>query len=78
MLFQSLDKSRSVGINMVRFVDNSTCITGGEADMNYTCSKIKNTMKEDTQLWHDLLWVTGGELESPKYGYHTTYITILI
>ena len=27
-------------------------------------------MREDAQLWHDLLWISGGKLELPKCGYH--------
>ena len=71
MLFASPDNSTSVRINMVGFVDDSTCITGGDADTSY--SKIKDMMKEDAQLWHDLLWITGGKLELPKCGYHVIY-----
>ena len=56
---------------MVGFIDDSTCITGGEADTSYL--KIKDMMKEDAQLWHDLLWITGGKLELPKCGYHIIY-----
>jgi hypothetical protein len=27
-------------------------------------------MREDAQLWHDLLWCSGGKLELSKCGYH--------
>ena len=27
-------------------------------------------MKSDVQLWHDLLWASGGSLELSKCGYH--------
>jgi hypothetical protein len=30
-------------------------------------------MKEDAQLWHDLLWCSGGKLELSKCGYHVIY-----
>ena len=30
-------------------------------------------MREDAQLWHDLLWVSGGKLELPKCGYHLVH-----
>ena len=71
MLFVSPDNNTSVRINMVGFVDDSTCITGGNANTSY--SEIKDMMKEDAQLWHDLLWITGGKLELPKCGYHVIY-----
>jgi hypothetical protein len=56
---------------MVGFVDDSTCITGGGSNDSY--SKLKAMMTEDAQLWHDLLWTTGGKLELPKCGYHIIY-----
>ena len=30
-------------------------------------------MTTDAQLWHDILWVTGGKLELTKCGYHLIY-----
>jgi hypothetical protein len=30
-------------------------------------------MKDDAQLWHDLLWCSGGKLELSKCGYHVIY-----
>ena len=71
MLFVSPDNSTSVRINMVGFVDDSTCITGGDASTSY--SELTDMMKEDAQLWHDLLWITGGKLELPKCGYHVIF-----
>ena len=54
--------------HMIGFMDDSTCIVGG--DKNDTIETLKEKMREDAQLWHDLLWVSGGKLELPKYGYH--------
>lgn len=56
---------------MVGFVDDSTCTTGGNALTTFEELKIK--MTEDAQLWHDLLWASGGKLELPKCGYHLIY-----
>ena len=71
MLFQSPIGDIFVRYNMVGFVDDSTCITGGT--FNDSFEDIKRKMTEDAQLWHDLLWVSGGKLELPKCGYHIVY-----
>jgi hypothetical protein len=34
-------------------------------------------MRIDTQLWHDLLWASGGMLELPKCSYHFLYFDFL-
>ena len=57
-----------VRYHMIGFVDDSTCIVGG--NKNDTVETLKAKMKEDAQLWHDLLWISGGKLELPKCGYH--------
>jgi hypothetical protein len=56
---------------MVGFVDNSMCITGGKA--NDTLTELLEKMKQDAQLWHDLLWCSGGKLELPKCRYHVMH-----
>jgi hypothetical protein len=56
---------------MVEFVDDSTCMTGGNPDD--TLQELLKKMKEDAQLWHDLLWCSGGKLELSKCGYHVLY-----
>ena len=71
MLFESPAGDMVVRFNMVGFVDDSTCITGGTK--NDTVEQLLATMKEDAQLWHDLLWCSGGKLELPKCGYHVIH-----
>ena len=71
MLFQSPLGDIFVRYNMVGFVDDSTCITGGTATDSF--EDLKRKMTDDAQLWHDLLWVSGGKLELPKCGYHIIY-----
>ena len=56
---------------MVSFIDDSTCITGG--CKNDSLEELKEKMTQDAQLWHDLLWSSGGKLELPKCGYHLIY-----
>ena len=68
MVFTSPDGSLRIRMTMVGFVDDSTCITGGDKNMTY--EELKTQMKQDAQLWHDLLWASGGSLELPKCGFH--------
>jgi hypothetical protein len=53
---------------MVGFVDDSTCIT--EGNKNDTLEELLRKMKEDAQLWHDLLLCSGGKVELSKCGCH--------
>jgi hypothetical protein len=71
MLFKSPSGDMVVRFNMVGFVDDSTCITGGEE--NESLQQVINKMKQDAQLWHDLLWCSGGKLELSKCGYHVIH-----
>ena len=68
MQFTTPDGMITIRITIVGFVDDSTCVTGGNADTLY--EELIQMMKEDAQLWHDLLWASGGQLELPKCGYH--------
>ena len=56
---------------MVGLVDDSTCITGGTAKDSF--EDLKRKMTEEAQLWHDLLWVSSGKFELPKYEYQIIY-----
>jgi hypothetical protein len=71
MLFQSPEGDMIVRFNMVGFVDDSTCITGGNPDD--TLQELLKKMQDDAQLWHDLLWCSGGKLELSKCGYHVIH-----
>ena len=71
MIFHSPLGDIFIRYNMVGFVDDSTCITGGNPNDSY--ENLKKKMTEDAQLWHDLLWASGGKLELPKCGYHLIY-----
>ena len=71
ILFESPDGEMMVRFNMVGFVDDSTCITG--VGKNATLQELLTNMQADAQLWHDLLWCSGGKLELPKCGYHVIH-----
>jgi hypothetical protein len=71
MLFTSLAGDTEVKFNMVGFVDDSTCITGGNPDD--TLQQLLAKMKDNAQLWHDLMWCSRGKLELSKCGYRVIY-----
>ena len=60
-----------VRLNMIGFVDDSTSITSGDGED--TVKSLLEKVKHDAQLWHDLLWCSGGKLELSKCGYHLIY-----
>jgi hypothetical protein len=77
-VFETPDRQVTVTFSMVGFVDDSTGI------VNSFCSRIQpspeellNKMCHDAQLWHDLLWCSGGMLELPKCSYHFLYFDYL-
>jgi hypothetical protein len=56
---------------MIGFVDDST----GQAnafrlDTQPRAKQLVARMRENAQLWNDLLWASGGALELPKCTYH--------
>ena len=60
-----------VSFSIIGFVDNSTCVTGGK--QNETIDQLLERVKYDAQLWHDLLWASGGKLELQKCGFHLIF-----
>jgi hypothetical protein len=64
--FSTPDKSTSVSLSMVGFVDDST------GQVKNFDNPIQPTPKElyDAKLWNGLLWISGGLLELDKCSYH--------
>jgi hypothetical protein len=63
---------------MVGFVDDSTgTVNSFGATTQPTLEDLLNKMQHDAQLWHDLLWCSGGMLELPKCSYHFLYFAYL-
>ena len=60
-----------VSLSIIGFVDDSTCVTGGKRDE--TVDQLLVRVKYDTQLWHNLLWASGGKLELQKCGCHLIF-----
>ena len=50
-----------VPFSIIGFINNSTCVT--EEKYNETIEQLLIWVKYDAQLWHDLLWASGGKLE---------------
>ena len=71
ILFETPDQELVVKMTLVGFVDDSTSSTG--ANDSDTLQDLIRKMKEDAQLWHDLLWCSGGKLELSKCGYHIVH-----
>ena len=46
-------------------------MTGGK--QNETIDQLLERVKYDAQLWHDLLWASGGKLELQKCGFHLIF-----
>ena len=60
-----------VSFSIIGFVGDSTCTTGGKR--NKTIDQLLARVKDDTQLWHDLLWASRGKLELQKLGFHLIF-----
>ena len=61
MTFSSPDKSVSLTLNIIGFVDDTTCMTAG--DPSKPLIDMLHRMQHDAQLWNGLLWASGGRLE---------------
>jgi hypothetical protein len=55
---------------MLGFVDDATCCTLLGLTEKPTVSQLLKCLEHDAQLWHDLLWVSGGKLNIPKCSFH--------
>ena len=60
-----------VSFSIIGFVDDSTCVTGGK--QGKTVEQLLIRVKHDVQLWHNLLWVSGGKLELQKCGLYLIF-----
>jgi hypothetical protein len=69
--FESPNGSISIDIFRIGFVDD-TCsyVNGFTANEIITPEKLILLLTQDSQLWCDLLWKSGGSLELPKCTYH--------
>jgi hypothetical protein len=74
--FTTPDKSLSVALSMVGFVDDSTGqVNDFTAAPQPSPEVLNKCMQYDAQLWSDLLWLSGGLLELPKCSSHHLHFT---
>ena len=72
-IFESPDRTQSIHLSIVGFVDDSTSITNDFRSQPPSPETLLVKLEHDVQLWHDLLWSSGGCLELPKCSYHFIY-----
>ena len=64
------DESISIQIFLVRFVDDANGnVNSFTKNIQPPIQELMDKMQHDAQLWHDLLWNSGGTLELPKCFY---------
>ena len=59
----------SLKLGMTGFVDDNNAQTMGRPDETEEALTLRCT--HDAQLWHDILWATGGALETSKCSYQS-------
>lgn len=55
---------------MIGFVDDCTQRVNMFESIAPSANELLNCLAHDAQLWNDLLWVSGGALETSKCSYH--------
>ena len=77
--FESPDRKQHIKIFMIGFVDDSTGqVNDFSADPQPSPEAIIERMRQDAQLWSDLLWSSGGALEFPKCTYQVFHWTFTL
>ena len=70
-LFESPDRTESIQVFMAGFVDDTSNTTNDFAALQVPSpADLIKLATNDAQLWHDILWSSGGALELPKCSYH--------
>ena len=69
-MFQSSDATESSTATILGFVDDSTGCVNTPPNQPMNLHELQDRMQADPQLWHDLLWYSGGRLEPRKCSYH--------
>jgi hypothetical protein len=75
-IFESFDKSQSIEIFMVGFVDDCSQRVNSFRDHPQPSAEVLVTMMQsDAQRWNDLLWSSASFLEATKCSYHAITTT---
>jgi len=67
--YMNTDSTASLKLGMTGFVDDNNAQTTGRPDESEEALALRCT--HDAQLWHDILWATGGALETSKCSYQS-------
>jgi exonuclease III len=67
--YTSPDRTKLLKLGMTGFVDDNNAQTTGRPDESEKALALRCT--HDAQLWHDILWATGGALETTKCSYQS-------
>jgi hypothetical protein len=65
----SPDSTKDLKLGMTGFVDDSNAHTTGRPEETVAALALRCT--HDAQLWHDILWATGGAPETSKCSYQS-------
>ena len=69
--FCSPDGSLSIVLHQMGFVDDTSNRTNDfDNQEQLTAKKMLHLMQHDAQVWHDIVWASGGDLELPKCTFH--------
>jgi hypothetical protein len=71
--YTTVEGDLTVRLSMLGFVDDSSCISNTADANDSSLSGLVTRLQHDTQLWNDLLWVSGGKLELPKCSFHVMH-----
>eukprot|EP00957_Ditylum_brightwellii_P192317 14640182-Ditylum_brightwellii.AAC.1 len=71
------NKTKKVNITMVVLIDDTTGQTNIFESNDVAPEKIIEQMQHNTQLWSDLMWISGRLLELDKCSYHLVYYVFL-
>jgi hypothetical protein len=68
-MYTSPDSTKVLKLGMTGFVDDNNAQTTGRPEETEAALALRFT--HDAQLWHDILWATGGPLETSKCSYQS-------
>jgi hypothetical protein len=68
-MYTSPDSTKVLKLGMTGFVDDNSAQTTGPPEETEAALALRCT--HDAKLWHDILWATGGALETSKCSYQS-------
>ena len=69
--FHSIDNTLNMSLSIIGFVDDSTGYCNAKSPVE-TIQQTFQNMQHDAELWNNLLWQSGGDLELSKCLYHVS------